>query len=145
MTEKIKFVSQVVQILGLETFWLLLLRSSWNFGRIIFEVQTAAGRWVWSLIMCSLGVPVSSSWTVHKTSIYENHKKWDHFYISWFGVCIKPFCFNSMVHEIPIFFNSPTWTDRYSQTTHYKRLNSTSGRGLNLKYQTAKVSWTSEW
>ena len=50
-----------------------MVRSAWNFGSIIFEVQTATGRWVWSPIMCRIHVLTSSNWTDQKIQNFGNH------------------------------------------------------------------------
>ena len=54
-------------------FGLLMIRNAWNFGSIIFEVQTATGRWVWSPIMCRIHVLTSSNWTDQKIQNFGNH------------------------------------------------------------------------
>ena len=50
-----------------------MLRSSWNFVSIIFEVQTATAHWVWSRIMCRLRELTGSTWTLHNIQNFGNH------------------------------------------------------------------------
>ena len=56
LTRKIEFMSKEVQIVEPEIFGLLMLRIGWNFGSILFDVQTAAERWVRSPVTYSLYV-----------------------------------------------------------------------------------------
>ena len=140
-TEKIEFVSQVVQ-----TFGLLLFGSPWNFASvIIFEVQTAGARCVWLPIMCRLLELTGSNWALQKMQNFGNHTiETKMLYIYTKSNYIETISLFVMVPEILNFLDSSNWTGQYSQPTHYRWPNSTCARGLNLKYYTAKVSWTSE-
>ena len=74
-TEKIKFLSKVIQIFGPETFGLVIVRKTCNFCCMIFKIQTAAGNWVCSSGMGRLRVPTASSWAVQEIWDFWKHKK----------------------------------------------------------------------
>ena len=144
-TEKIEFVSKVVQFYEPETFGLLMVRSEGNFGSVIFEVRTAAGRWVWSPIRFRLRVLTCSNWTDPKIKNFRNHTiEIKLLYIYAKSIYIETISLLVMVSWILNFLNSSIGTGQYSQLTHYRGPNSTCGRGLNPKYYTAKVSYTSD-